>query len=64
MTKSTGGHWMGTTEAARYLGVIHRTLHRLIEDGELRAHKLGRITRLRREDLDAYLDVHQVRPAG
>ena len=55
---------MGTTEAARYLGVIHRTLHGLIEDGELRAHKLGRITRLRREDLDAYLDVHQVRPAG
>jgi len=55
VTKSMGQHWMGTTEAARYLGVTHRTLHRLIEDGELRTHKLGRITRLRGEDLDAYL---------
>ena len=49
-------------EAAQYLGVSPRTVRRLVADGSLRHVPIpGRgegvkLVRIRREDLDAYLD--------
>ncbi len=53
---------MGTTEACAYLGVVLRTLYKLIDDGEIRAYKVGRVIRLRKADVDAFLEAHVVEP--
>lgn len=42
-------------EAAEYLGVSHWTVRRLIARHELRGVYLGRLLRVRRSDLEAYL---------
>lgn len=54
--------WMGTTAAARYLGITTRTLYRLVDRGEVPAYALGRVYRLRRRDLDTYLASVRVVP--
>lgn len=42
-------------EAADYLRVHIRTIHRLLARGELHAKKVGRAWRFHREDLEAYV---------
>jgi len=58
-TVNAGCDWLGTTAAARYLGITPRTLYRLIDQGRVPAYALGRVYRVRQTDLDAYL--HSVR---
>jgi excisionase family DNA binding protein len=43
-------------EVADELGISERSVWRLIEEGELLSHKFGASTRVKREDLDAYID--------
>lgn len=43
-------------QAAEYLQVVPRTIQRLIERGELKASKVGRIWRIRKQDIQDYLD--------
>lgn len=43
-------------EAAERLGVDYKTVYRLVRTGEIPAGKIGRIYRLREEDLDAYFE--------
>jgi excisionase family DNA binding protein len=57
-----GADWLGTTQAAAYIGVVPRTLYRLIDEDKIPAFKLGRVIRLRRSDLDAFLESTRVRP--
>lgn len=47
---------MTIEEAARLLGVSHLTVYRLIKRGRLRALRVGRDFRIRRSDMDRYLD--------
>ena len=54
--------WLGTKEACQHLGVTVRTLYKLIDEGELRAYRPGRVIRLRRRDLDAFLERVQLKP--
>ena len=54
--------WLGTTAAARHLGITPRTLYRLIDHGQVPAYALGRVYRLRVADLDRYLDTVRVVP--
>lgn len=54
--------WVGTQDAARLLGITPRTLYRLINEGEVAAYKLGRVLRLRRSDVDEYLERVRVTP--
>ena len=54
--------WVGTTEAAERLGIVPRTLYRLIDEGALPAYRLGRVFRLKEGDLDAFLEQHRVQP--
>jgi putative molybdopterin biosynthesis protein len=57
-------HWLGTAEAARHLGITTRTLYRLIDGGELPAYKLGRVIRLQRSDIDAFLEGARIAPGS
>ena len=43
-------------EAADQLGVEYKTLYRLVRSGDLPAGKIGRIYRIRKEDLESYFD--------
>lgn len=43
-------------EAAKILRVDYKTVYRLVRNGELPAAKIGRVYRLERRDLQAYLE--------
>ena len=54
--------WMGTPQAAEYLGISVRTLYRLIDQGRIPAYAIGRVYRVKRDDLDAFLESARVEP--
>lgn len=56
--------WLGTTEAAEQLGVVPRTLYRMIDEGQIPAYKMGRVIRIKASDLDAYLEANRVEPGS
>jgi excisionase family DNA binding protein len=45
------------------LGMSARTLRRYVTDGEISHVRLGRLTRFRQEDLDAFIEARRV-PGG
>jgi excisionase family DNA binding protein len=56
--------WMGTKEGAAYLGITTRTLYRFIDQGALPAYKLGRVIRVKRGDLDTFIEQTRVEPGS
>lgn len=54
--------WLGTTQAAEHLGVVPRTLYRMIDEGLIPAYKFGRVFRLKEEDVDAFIESTRVQP--
>ncbi len=54
--------WLGTSEAAERLGVVPRTLYRLIDEGQIPAYKMGRVIRVKEVDLEAFLQGTKVQP--
>jgi excisionase family DNA binding protein len=55
---------MGAPEAADYLGVVLRTLYKFLDEGVIPAYKLGRVIRLKREDIDAFLESQRIVPGS
>ena len=55
--------WIGTSGAARLLGVQVRTVYRFIEDGRLPAYRFGRVIRVARADLDKFIISCRIEPA-
>jgi len=51
-----GDEWMSTVEAAQYLGLSIRKLYAAIDQGQIPAYKLGRVIRLRTDDVHRYKD--------
>lgn len=47
--------WLSTKEAAQLLGIEVRKLYELIDTGWIPAYKFGRVIRLRRREVLAYL---------
>ena len=43
-------------QVAKYLHVVQLTVYRMIKRGDLKAIKVGRVWRVRWEDLQAYLN--------
>lgn len=62
VTKDDDTAWFGTPEAAAYIGTTPRTLYRLIHAGSVPAYKMGRVIRIKRSDLDAFLEASGVQP--
>lgn len=56
--------WLGTPAAARYLGVRLRTLYGLVDEQGLPAYRVGRAVRIKRSDLDAWLDGQRIEPGS
>lgn len=56
--------WVSTRDAATKLGITTRTLYRLIDDGQLPAHKFGRVIRLKDTDIDRFIDASRIEPGS
>lgn len=62
---STGPEeWLGVHAVAVRLGVVDRTVYRLIDHGDLPAYRIGRLIRVRRQDLDGFLAENRVAPGS
>lgn len=61
-TDPGGNEWMSTADAARALGITPRTLYRFIDNGDLPAHRFGRVVRLRRGDVERFRDEMRIDP--
>lgn len=57
-----GPDWLGTPEAAKYLGLRVPNVYRLIDDGLLPAYKAGRLVRIKLSDLDAFIASSKIEP--
>lgn len=56
--------WMSTGEAAKRLGVTVRTLYRLIDESQLPAYKFGRVIRLQRQQVEAFIESSRIAPGS
>ena len=54
--------WLGTTAAARRLGITTRTLYRFIDEGYIAAYRMGRVIRVKGADVDAYIEACRIEP--
>jgi excisionase family DNA binding protein len=55
--------WLSVQEAADRCGLTYRTVYRMVRRGELAAEKdEGRPYRIRRADVDAFVERSQVKP--
>ena len=54
--------WMSTREASERLGVTLRTLYRFIDSGDLAAYKMGRVIRLKADEVDAFIESMRIQP--
>jgi excisionase family DNA binding protein len=62
VTKSTGEAWIGVPALAKELGVTMRTLYKIVDSGDVPAYKFGRVIRIKRADVEAFLESSKVRP--
>ena len=53
---------MFPSAAADRLGITNRTLYRFIDEGQIAAYKFGRVIRLQRTDVDAFIEASRVQP--
>ena len=56
--------WLSTRDASERLGVTLRTLYRFIDEGKLPAYQLGRVIRLKSDDVDSFIESVRIRPGS
>jgi len=54
--------WISTKQAAEWLGINTTLLYEYIDRGRLPAYRFGRVIRLRRSDVETFLEGRQVEP--
>ena len=54
--------WLGTTAAAQRLGITTRTLYRFIDEGQVTAYRLGRVIRVKAQDIDIFIESCRIEP--
>lgn len=54
--------WLSTKEASERLGVTLRTLYRFIDEGRLPAYQMGRVIRLKADELESFIDSLRIAP--
>ncbi len=62
--KSVGDDWMGTPAAAAYVGLTLRTLYKLLDEGAIPAYKFGRVLRVRRCEVDDFIERCRIKPGS
>lgn len=54
--------WLSTADAAKSLGITPRTLYRFINQGDLPAYRFGRVIRVKRVDIEAFVESSRIEP--
>lgn len=54
--------WLSTADAADALGITPRTLYRFINQGDLPAYRFGRVIRVKRVDVEAFIEASRIEP--
>jgi excisionase family DNA binding protein len=54
--------WLSTADAAKRLGITPRTLYRFIDQGDLPAYRFGRVIRLKRDEVDTFIEACRIEP--
>ncbi len=55
--------WFTTDELVRWLGLGRTKTYEMLRSGEIPSYKIGRIRRIRRQDIEAWLERNKFRPA-
>ncbi|EFH88951.1 helix-turn-helix domain-containing protein [Ktedonobacter racemifer] len=53
---------VSTTQAGKMLGVTSKTIIRMIESGQIPGYRVNFVWRLKRSDIEAYLEAHRYKP--
>ena len=64
MSETENLRWMSTREASDRLGVTLRTLYRFIDEGNLPAYKMGRVIRLKADEVDTFIESTRIAPGS
>jgi excisionase family DNA binding protein len=62
-TKAEHQEWFKTDELVRWLGLGRTKTYQLLRSGELPSYKIGRVRRIRRRDVEAWLERNRYRLA-
>lgn len=54
--------WYSTPDAAHALGITPRTLYRFINNGMIDAYRFGRVIRVKKADIDAFIEKSRIQP--
>lgn len=54
--------WLSTADAANALGITARTLYRFINQGDIAAYRFGRVIRVKRVDVEAFIESSRIEP--
>jgi excisionase family DNA binding protein len=55
--------WLSVDEVAEYLGVKRFTVYKWVKRYNLPAHKIGRLLKFRRSEIDEWVESHETKPS-
>ncbi len=61
-TKTEQKEWFTTDELVRWLGLGRTKTYEMLRSGEIPSYKIGRIRRIRRSDVEVWLEQNRYRP--
>lgn len=61
-TEAEGKEWHSPDELWRWLGLGRTKTYELLQSGEIPSYKIGRVRRIRRQDIEAWLKRKRCRP--
>jgi excisionase family DNA binding protein len=62
-TEAEQKEWFTTDELVNWLGLGRTKAYEMLRSGEIPSYKIGRIRRIRRQDVDAWLERKKYRPS-
>jgi len=60
-TKTEQKEWFTTDELVRWLGLGRTKTYEMLRSGEIPSYKIGRVRRIRRRDVEAWLERNKCR---
>jgi len=61
-TQAENKEWLTADELVRWLEIGRTKTYEMLRSGEIPSYKIGRIRRIRRQDVDAWLERNKYRP--
>jgi excisionase family DNA binding protein len=61
-TRTEEKEWFTTDELVRWLGLGRTKTYAMLRSGEILSYKIGRVRRIRRRDVEAWLERNKCQP--